>query len=895
MTREKGTAHNRASEALAVIRERASLHVCLLWIASLAWLLVILLFAGQSGAQSGEVSTGFVSFLQRILPFLPLSGDTAHFIIRKIAHFGVFFVESTLLVLAVRTTFVNIKRATVYALVAMLIIACVSEIEQIIAVNRGPSVIDVLIDFAGALVGAFAVLVCQYIINTRAGAKARAEERVFDRRAKWLCASEFKNLKPVPVFFREQAVKDDLTVPTANADLQNYHMYARRAFRLGAKLQTAELLITADDYYKLYINGEFVAQGPAPGYPSRYYVNRINVRDYLRAGENVIALDVYYQGLINRVWVSGDDRQGFICELRIDDKPVLRSDERFRYIKSTAYAKAEKLGYDTQFTEHFDMREEPSGWKDVGYDDFMWAACVVNQNADYAFRLQPTPTLETRIVRPETETRTETGVIYDFGHEISGTPIIKAKGEAGEKLVIRMGEELNADGSARFEMRCNCRHEHTLTLADSKNDWEMYDYCGFRYIEIIESGAHVVELSARERFYPLNDDACTLESSDESLNAVFALCKNTIRAGVQDSYIDCPTREKGQYSGDLAITSLSHIYLSGDVRLLKKALDDWAHSKFIAPALMGVFPCSLMQEIADYSLLFPTVAMRYYEHTHDTEYLREMYVTCREIIDTYSKYARDDGLLQNVTEAWNLVDWPENLRDDYDFPLTKPVGEGCHNVINAFYVGAVGTTEEIARTLGEKIAPRFASLSNAFNAAFLRGDSGLYADSAASSHTAVHSNILPLFFSIAPEEAVQPIADWLISQGMRTGVYMAFFLLKALSKAGRYDAVYDIMTGGGTHSWQNMLSEGATTLFEAWGKDRKWNTSLCHPWASAPVAVLVEDILGITPDVARGGAWKPHLPAKIESLRMTVPVAGARAAFLRDVEDTTLTLEKGEL
>ena len=35
-----------------------------------------------------------------------------------------------------------------------------------------------------------------------------------------------------------------------------------------------------------------------------------------------------------------------------------------------------------------------------------------------------------------------------------------------------------------------------------------------------------------------------------------------------------------------------------------------------------------------------------------------------------------------------------------------------------------------------------------------------------------------------------------------------------------------------------MIKEGATTTFEAWGKDQKWNTSLFHPWATAPTIIF---------------------------------------------------------
>ncbi len=44
-----------------------------------------------------------------------------------------------------------------------------------------------------------------------------------------------------------------------------------------------------------------------------------------------------------------------------------------------------------------------------------------------------------------------------------------------------------------------------------------------------------------------------------------------------------------------------------------------------------------------------------------------------------------------------------------------------------------------------------------------------------------------------------------------------------------------------------FIEEGATTCFEAWGKDQKANTSLCHPWASAPISVIAEDILPTMP------------------------------------------------
>lgn len=877
------------SQEKTVKKRRISVAAWVLWALALIWTGVIFFLGQQTGAESGALSLKIVRVIYKILPFIGKTEEQAHLFVRKAAHFSAFFLLAGLLQGACNVTFVRRKRSMWAVGLASLLLASANEFEQVFAQGRGPSVWDVLIDFSGAVLGIAIVWLIDRLLRKKKGGGAE-QSAIFDAHSKWLCADEFAGLNPVNVFHREG---EPYEMDARNKTLGNFHMYARRVFRLGAKAERAEVLVTADDYYKLYINGEFVAQGPAPGYPQAYYVNRIDVVKFLKAGDNVIALDVYYQGLINRVWVSGDLRQGFMCEVRVDGRTVVKSDERFHYMRSSSYETGASYGYSTQWVEHFDSREEPEGWKNVGFDDFLWRACAVKPHADYRLIPQETPVMETAVVAPEEVRREGERVFCDFGREVAGVLLMRAEGEPGSRLIIHTGEELNEDGTVRWQTRCNCLYEDTWTLAGKNCAHEMYDYHAFRYAEIIEEpGARLMELGARVQHYPLDEEACTLDTDDVALMDVFDLCKNTMRAGIQEGYLDCPSREKGQYSGDLAVTSLSHIYISGDTRLLKKALDDWKRSSFIAEGTMAVFPAALMQEIADYALLFPLVALRYYEHTGDRAALQENFEQCRRILAVYGKYAREDGLLDGVTEAWNLVDWPVNLRDGYDFDLSKPIGPGCHNVINAFYVGAVGITEKIAAILGAEEEKRFDKLCQAFDQAFYREETGLYADSVASNHSAQHSNILPLFFGIVPREKEGRVADWLVERGIRTGVYMSFFLLKALARAGRYEDVYRLIVSQGDCSWRNMLKEGATTLFEAWGKEQKNNTSLCHPWASAPVAVLVEDILGITPEVVRGAPWKPQLPARVGRMRMTVPVLGHKVMFVRENGTTMLSMEK---
>ncbi|HEX3045833.1 MAG TPA: alpha-L-rhamnosidase C-terminal domain-containing protein, partial [Bacillota bacterium] len=381
------------------------------------------------------------------------------------------------------------------------------------------------------------------------------------------------------------------------------------------------------------------------------------------------------------------------------------------------------------------------------------------------------------------------------------------------------------------------------------------------------------------RHYPFDEGKCKFESSSTLLNAIWEICKNGVKYGCQEGYLDCPSREKGQYLGDLTVTAPAQVYLTGDLRLYKKALIDFAHSTEICPGMMAVAPGSLMQEIADYSLQWPLLLFNFYRQSGDQEFLREMYPVAERLLTYFQKYRRPDGLLENVKDKWNLVDWPANLRDGYDFDLAQPVvGDGCHNVINAYYLGAVKIINQIRDILNIRYEDKVPKLEQAFMNAFFNYETGLFVDSTASKHSALHSNTIPLYYGLTPQEAVKNVVELIRRKRLNCGVHHAYFLLKGLAKAGEYQLVYDLITGEDEHSWANMIREGATTCFEVWGKDQKWNTSLCHPWASAPIPILIEDIIGLKP--AKPGweevSFEPHLPETLRELTLEITTPKGR-------------------
>ncbi len=248
-----------------------------------------------------------------------------------------------------------------------------------------------------------------------------------------------------------------------------------------------------------------------------------------------------------------------------------------------------------------------------------------------------------------------------------------------------------------------------------------------------------------------------------------------------------------------------------------------------------------MHEIADYSLQLPAQIAWVYAQDGDLAFVKQTLPYVTGVYNHFLKFANPQGLLEQVDDKWNLVDWPDNLRDGYDFPLTQPIGPGMHNVLNAFWVGFLQSYDELLTLAGQAPTGCAAAVKQAFIEAFYCPQSGLFVDAPHTTHSAIHSNVLPLLFGIGTEDEAlkNRLIDFIAQKGLTCmGVYMAYFTLAALVQNGRRDLAEQLALDPGC--WQLMLDQGATTTFEAWGKEQKANCSLFHPWAVVPAIVFAE-------------------------------------------------------
>ena len=651
---------------------------------------------------------------------------------------------------------------------------------------------------------------------------------------KWITSDEFYNLESINVFHRQ------LEKASINGIApQNSHILFRSTFNVQ-KSENTYIYISADDYYKLYINGRFVCQGPAAGYPFHYYYNKVDISEYLSVEKNTIAVHTYYQGLINRVWVSGDDRHGLICDIVQDEQTLLASDENFLYSYHAGFSEIGKFGYDTQFAERYTSGTQSEDFYKTDYDDSTWRHARIKKYVDYELYEQPTKMLVFENIKPK-EKRDNTGVTLDFGSEYVGYLCAEAQGKPGQRLELLFGQELDESGDVRWKLRANCDYREEWVLSGKTDKLNEFDYKSFRYVRInIPAGCVLKNIHLRARHYPFELKA-EPTVQNEKINAIWNLCVHSLEYGVQEVIQDCMEREKGNYLGDGCYTALALAVLTKDTSQLKKLVDDSIRSSFINKGLMTCATCSFMQEIAEFPLMMFYLLYSYYKLTGDKEYLREKYESLCNILDYYKdQYMQKNGLLSKL-DKWCVVEWPANYRDGYDADITE--GQVCsdvHNVINAHYIGAVKYLNRISALLGYDKYCDEEPLINAYTDAFYDKEKRLFKDNINSQHISVISNAFALMYDLVPDKETEENIFGYIEEKGFTSVMLfgAYPILEGLKRRNKKELMYKFILD--ENAWLRMIREGATTTFEGWGKDSKWNTSLFHLTLSYAVIFLTD-------------------------------------------------------
>ena len=486
--------------------------------------------------------------------------------------------------------------------------------------------------------------------------------------------------------------------------------------------------------------------------------------------------------------------------------------------------------------------------------------------------------------------------VYDFGRAMFGNVIVS--GPVGARVTIRLGELLtngrinrSPGGNVRF-------HEDTVTLGESgksslrltaKDTRRMPTDIGpvmpFRYIEV--DGALNDDITVKRTVVTVtfNANASAFTSSDETLNRVWLLSKDTMEAtsfcGV---YVD-GDRERLPYEADAYINMLGHYCVDRSYTTARHT-----HELLM---LEPTWP-------TEWILFSVLMAWQDYLHTGDIDSIKRHIKT----IDAKSlqALAGPDGLISTVnpvpTKAIlrsifrnepirDIVDWPQGERDNVEL---MPVS----TIINAFYLAALRDLSAMYEALGydvkaAEVGRTFKRVYRTFQEKCFDPVLERYTDGVGTKHAGLHANMFPLAFGLVPDEWVGKVAEYVAGRGMACSVYGAQFLIDGLYRAGRALDALSLLTSRSDRSWGHMVYDVGTTMaLEAWDTRYKPNQDWNHAWGAAPANLIPRWLVGVWP--TSPGAETLQIapqPAVLSFFKAKVPtIRGAVGVHFRQTETT---------
>ena len=671
-----------------------------------------------------------------------------------------------------------------------------------------------------------------------------------------------------------------------------YHF--RKDFDLAAKVDRFPIRISADNRYRLFVNGVQVAEGPARGDLLHWRYETLDIASQLHAGHNAIAV---------LVWNMGDVRPAAQVTLRTAllvqgdsaEAAVVNTGAGWKVFCDRAYAFGLVEGKDSGGfyvagpRESIDAAQYPWGWEQPAFDTASWqsAAPLTQQFASPValargtqlngsaaeWQLVPrtipmperTPIRFASVRRSSGVTvpdgfigghdplvipaHTKASVLLDNGTLTIGYPILTASGGAGAKAMLTYAESLfDADGNKGN--RNEIAGKTILGLRDtiqfdggSNRHFRPLWLRAWRYVQVdVETGDNALkldDLSAEFTAYPFKQHAA-FESDAKWLTPIWDMDWRALRMSAFETFWDTPYYEQLQYVGDTRIESLMAVYQTGDDRLMRNAIELFDDSRTSEGLTASSYPSSLRQQIPSFSLWWIAMIHDYWMLRDDPAFVQAHLQGMRGVIDWYERHIDETGLVGPMP-WWNYLDWAKG------WPNGTPPGGGTgHSVAFTLqFAYVLGQAADLERSVGRAAdADRDAALGqrliNAARAKAWDVNRGLFIDSLEQRVFSQQTNSLAILSGAVPQGQERSVMQKILTDTTLEPAtfYFRFYVDEALQRTGMADLYLNRLG-----PWQDMIRNGMTTTAETPEPTR----SDSHAWAAHPNYRLLATVLGIRP------------------------------------------------
>jgi len=676
--------------------------------------------------------------------------------------------------------------------------------------------------------------------------------------------------------------------------------YFRKKIDLAVKPGRFIIHVSADNRYKLYVNGTLLSLGPARG--DTYYWNyeTIDLAPYLRAGSNIVAALVYNEAE-HRPEAQITVRTAFIIQGNTAEEEILNTNTTWKCFRDKGY---QPIGgfFAASSGELVDMRQSVKGWTASDFDDSNWphAANLFQGHTKglsdgFGWMLVPSslPQMELTVQRlpvvrkatgisppptfPASKTaltipaHTAASFLLDQTYLTNAYMVLNFSKGKDAGISMRYAESLFDDlkksGSRKGNRNdvegkdFNGRKDSLVSDGSTDQTYTTLNFRSYRYIQVTvhtqEEPLVIDDLYGIFTGYPFQFTAA-FNTDNAEIKKILEIGWRTARLCAMETYFDCPYYEQLQYIGDTRIQAMVSYYNSGDDRLARNAINLMDHSRIPEGATQSRWPTHSTQIISTFSLWYIGVLHDYWMYRSDSNFIRDKLTGERAVLDFFSKFQGTDGSLKG-TPYWNFIDWVEGK--GWDFAMPPKGSDGNSAILDLQLLLAYQWAAEMEASMG---MPGYASLyrkkaeqlQQTIRTKYWNAARKLYADTREKDVYSQHANALAVLAGVVSKTDLSALCKNLLTDRslIQCTIYFKYYLHQALVKGGLGDDYLKWLD-----IWRDNIKMGLTTWAEV--SDLPNSRSDCHAWGASPNIEFFRMVLGIDSDAPgfRKIKVEPHL------------------------------------
>ncbi|HEY3403814.1 MAG TPA: alpha-L-rhamnosidase C-terminal domain-containing protein [Ohtaekwangia sp.] len=679
-------------------------------------------------------------------------------------------------------------------------------------------------------------------------------------------------------------------------ELKKYTVYKfRKTFTLEAAPASFVIHVSADNRYKLWVNGQLISLGPARG--DMYYWNfeTLDIARYLKPGKNVLAAVVWNDGPA-KPEAQVSHMTAFIVQGNAATEEIVNTNNTWKSIHDESHQplSVKVPGYYVAGPgERVDMNKQVKHFEREDLDDTSWRNARplipgipkgVFSFTPFAWMLVPSPLpamemTEQRLkkvrkaegikVSPDflvqrkpftIPARTKASVLLDQEVLTNAYPTLIFSQGRGASLSMAYAEALYdkaaADTNTWYKGNRNEVEgkrfigKYDSLISDGSNQqtftslwWRTYRYILLK-IETKDDPLILEDVYGIFTGYPFQYKA-KFSSPDPLFEKYLEVGWRTARLCAFETYMDCPYYEQLQYIGDTRIQALVTLFNSGDDRMVRNAISLSNRSRLAEGITMSRYPTANAQIIPGFSLWWIAMVHDFWRYVPDEAFVKEQLQGTREVLTFFQRYRQADGSLKNVP-YWTFTDWVNGHGwKDGIAPVSK---DGYSAILDIHLLWTYQLAAEMEHNLGlqevsEMYLREAAVLKNTIQRKYWDAEKKMYADTEAKEFYSQHVNSLAILTGMIEGEQAHELAKHIILDPSLTqaSIYFKYYVHQALFKSG-FAQQYKSMLG----AWDKNISLGLTTWAEM--SDVAKSRSDCHAWGSSPNIEFFRTVLGIDSD-----------------------------------------------